>query len=255
MLKISACIVCYNGGGEVIRAAQSLLRETKGCEFTLYLVDNASPDGAGKTLAGFDWPENVHVICLPRNVGFGSGHNQVLPMLNSDYHFVINPDIYVENNVLCQLSEWLSEHLEAVMVTPRLMFPTGEEQVLPKRRPTVFGLVARQGIPGFGHFGKKYAMQDKDLTQPQQIEFCTGSFFGMRTDVFKAIGGFDEDYFMYVEDADITQKALQKGQVWFLPQFHAYHAWQRAPKKSLKPFFQQLRSMCRYFKKWGFRLW
>ena len=59
---------------------------------------------------------------------------------------------------------------------------------------------------------------------------------------------------MYVEDADITQKARRKGLVYYLPQFTACHAWHRAPQKSLKPFLQQLKSMGRYFCKWGFRL-
>ena len=55
-----------------------------------------------------------------------------------------------------------------------------------------------------------YTMQDEDLSAPRRIEFCTGSFMAVRTDVFKEIGGFDPAYFMYVEDADLTQKVLQK---------------------------------------------
>ena len=54
-------------------------------------------------------------------------------------------------------------------------------------------------------------MQDEDLTIPRPIEFCTGSFAAIRTDVFKTIGGFDPEYFMYVEDADLTQRALRQG--------------------------------------------
>ena len=254
MLSVSACIVSYNGAEEVIRAAQSVLKETKGCDFTLYLVDNNSPDGTGETLAKQAWPQNVHLLTLPQNIGFGKGHNMVLPMLHSDYHFVLNPDIFVDSDVLGQICGWLAEHKEAVMATPRLMFPGGKEQILPKRKPTVLGLLARQGVPGLQKHGDHYAMLEEDLSKPTPIEFCTGSFFCMRTEVFKEIGGFDEKYFMYVEDADITQKARQKGLVYYLPQFHAYHEWHRAPNKSLKPFFQQLKSMGRYFCKWGFRI-
>lgn len=252
-LKISACIVCYGGADEVIRAAESVLRHTA-APLTLYLVDNASPDGAGEALAAHPWPENVSVLRLPENLGFGAGHNKVLPLLDSDYHFVLNPDIFVESDVLGGLCGWLEEHPQAVMATPRLTFPDGREQVLPKRKPGVLGLAARQGVPGLKRFGDHYAMLDEDLSKPTPIEFCTGSFFCMRTAVFKAIGGFDEKYFMYVEDADITQKARRKGLVYYLPQFTACHAWHRAPQKSLKPFLQQLKSMGRYFCKWGFRL-
>lgn len=254
MRKISACIVCYNGADEVLKAVESVLRYTAGCELQVFLVDNASPDGAGEALEQAAADPRVRVLRLPANLGFGKGHNQVLPLLCSDYHFVLNPDILVDGDVLNAVCDWLDAHPEAVMATPRLLFPDGREQVLPKRRPNLLGLAARQGVPGLARFGAHYAMQDEDLTKPTPIEFCTGSFFCMRTEVFRAIGGFDEGYFMYVEDADITQKARQKGLVYYLPQCTAYHAWHRAPNKSLGPFFMQLKSMGRYFKKWGFRL-
>ena len=179
----------------------------------------------------------------------------MLPLLDSDYHFVINPDITLHEPVMENICAWLDDHPEAVMATPRMFFPDGREQILPKRKPNVLGLLARQGVPGLKKFGDRYAMLDEDLSVPTPIEFCTGSFFCIRTDVFRRIGGFDEGYFMYVEDADITQKARQEGLVYFLPQFSACHAWHRAPGRQLRPFIQQLRSMGRYFCKWGFRLW
>ena len=97
-----------------------------------------------------------------------------------------------------------------------------------------------------------YLMADKDLTKPTEIEFCTGSFSAVDTAVFKAVGGFDEDYFMYVEDADLTQKMRTRGKAYLVPQYTAIHAWHRAAHRSLKPFLWQLRSLLRYFSKWGF---
>ena len=255
MARISACIVSYGGFEEVCAAVRSILAYCGGPDFTLYLVDNASPDGTGERLAAEDFGPCVQLICLPENVGFGAGHNTVLPLLTSDYHFVINPDITLREPVMEGICAWLDDHPEAVMATPRMFFPDGREQILPKRKPTLLGLLARQGVPGLKRFGDRYAMLDEDLSRPTPIEFCTGSFFCIRTAVFRKIGGFDEGYFMYVEDADITQKARQEGLVYFLPQFFACHAWHRAPGSRLGPFVRQLRSMIRYFRKWGFRLW
>lgn len=255
MARISACIVSYNGFDEVCTAVRSILAQCKGADLTLYLVDNASPDGTGEKLAAEDFGPCVQAICLPENKGFGAGHNAVLPLLDSDYHFVINPDITLREPVMENICAWLDEHPEAVMATPRMFFPDGREQILPKRKPNVLGLLARQGVPGLKKFGDRYAMLDEDLSKPTPIEFCTGSFFCIRTETFRKIGGFDEGYFMYVEDADITQKARREGLVYFLPQFSACHAWHRAPGRQLRPFIQQLRSMGRYFCKWGFRLW
>ena len=255
MARISACIVSYGGFDEVCAAVRSILAQCKGADLTLYLVDNASPDGTGERLAAQDFGPHVQVICLPENKGFGAGHNAVLPLLTSDYHFVINPDITLHEPVMENICAWLDGHPEAVMATPRMFFPDGREQILPKRKPNVLGLLARQGVPGLKKFGDRYAMLDEDLSKPTPIEFCTGSFFCIRTETFRKIGGFDEGYFMYVEDADITQKARREGLVYFLPQFSACHAWRRAPGRQLRPFIQQLRSMGRYFCKWGFRLW
>ena len=111
-------------------------------------------------------------------------------------------------------------------------------------------LLARQLAPKLGGCFKKaddhYTMQDEDLTVPRRIEFCTGSFSGVRTSTFKAVGGFDESYFMYVEDADLTQKMRTRGKAYLVPQYTAIHAWHRAAHRSLKPFLWQLRSLLRY---------
>ena len=232
MPTISACIVAYCDYEEVCAAVRSILHFTPAPDFTLYIVDNASPDGCGKQLADTDWADpRVQVLCLPENVGFGRGHNAVLGKLHSSVHFILNPD------------------------TPQLHYPDGRLQHLPRRKPTPWLLLARQLAPKFGGAFKKaddhYTMQDEDLTVPRRIEFCTGSFMAVRTDVLQKIGGFDPAYFMYVEDADLTQKVLRKGTVWLAPQFHAVHAWHRAPMRDAGKFKMQLVSMGRYFKKWG----
>ena len=197
----------------------------------------------------------MQVLCLPENVGFGRGHNAVLGKLHSSVHFILNPDIVLTGDILQPMAEWLLAQPGAAMATPQLHYPDGRLQHLPRRKPTPWLLLARQLAPKFGGAFKKaddhYTMQDEDLTAPRRIEFCTGSFMAVRTDVLQKIGGFDPAYFMYVEDADLTQKVLRKGTVWLAPQFHAVHAWHRAPMRDAGKFKMQLVSMGRYFKKWG----
>ena len=254
MAEISASIVSYGGYEEVVQAAASILRYTSQ-PVDLYIIDNASPDGTGKKLERTRFEKPVTVICLSENVGFGKGHNTVLERLDSEVHFILNPDILLTGDILDGLADWLLTQNGAAMATPQLCYPDGRLQHLPRRKPTPWLLLARQLAPKFGGIFKKaddhYTMQDEDLTVPRRIEFCTGSFMAVRTDVFKEIGGFDPEYFMYVEDADLTQKVLQKGTVWLAPQFSAIHAWHRAPMRDAGKFKMQLVSMGRYFKKWG----
>ena len=254
--EVSACIVAYGGGREAAAAARSVLEQTQGVALRLYLVDNASPDGTGKQLASERFGPACEVLCLPKNVGFGSGHNAVLPKLNSRYHAVINPDITLETDAISMICAWMDAHPKVVMATPRLVFPDGREQYTAKRRPTFLALLARQLPKGpLRRVETHYLMRDADLTQPCEIDFCTGCFFVMRTETFRAMGGFDESYFMYVEDADITRKAQQYGKVMYLPQTYAVHAWHRDANRLWKNFWMQISSMLHYWRKWGFHLY
>ena len=261
-MELSACIVVYNGADEALRAAQTVLDCTRRHPLTLYLVDNASPDGSGQCLAKaakdgtlhIRKDQKVEVLCRTENGGFGTGHNTVLSLLQSRVHFILNPDIQLTADTLSDLADWMAQHPGVVMARPALTFPDGRPQRLPLRRCSVRAMVYRQlpCLKFWAKYNERYLMADKDLTSPTEIEFCTGSFSAVDTAAFKAVGGFDEDYFMYVEDADLTQKMRTRGKAYLVPQYTAIHAWHRAAHRSLKPFLWQLRSLLRYFSKWGF---
>ena len=262
-MELSACIVTYNCCEEAIRAAQTVLQYTRRHPLTLYLVDNASPDGSGAmlkqaaengTLACAEH-QHVEVICRETNGGFGTGHNTVLPRLTSDYHFILNPDIQLTADTLSDLADWMAQHPDAVMARPDLRFPDGREQRLPLRRCSLRPMVYRQlpFLKFWAKYNEQYLMADQDPSRPTEIEFCTGSFSAVRTKEFKEVGGFDEHYFMYVEDADLTQKMRTTGRAYLVPQYTAIHAWHRAAHRSLKPALWQTGSLLRYFAKWGFR--
>ena len=199
--------------------------------------------------------QKVEVRCRKENGGFGTGHNTVLPELTSDYHFILNPDIQLTADTLSDLADWMAAHPDAVMARPGLRFPDGRPQSLPLRRCALRPMVYRQlpFLKFWEKYNRAYLMEGEDLSAPVEIEFCTGSFSAVRTAEFKAVGGFDEHYFMYVEDADLTQKMRTTGKAYLVPQYTAIHAWHRAAHRSLKPFLWQTGSLLRYFHKWGFK--
>lgn len=251
--KVSASIVVYGDFEEAAKTVSSVLAYTKGVALQLFVIDNASPGTTGAQLqAAFG--TQCTVLQLEKNLGFGKGHNACLPLLDSEFHFVINPDITLQSDVLTEMAQYLQAHPDVAMATPAMRFPDGRAQHTAKRKPTFLGLLARQ-LPGkmLAKHETHYLMLDEDLSAPREVEFCSGCFFAMRTQVFCGMGGFDPAYFMYVEDADITQKALQYGKAVFLPQFFVTHAWHRDARRKVKNFVWQIRSMLRYWHKWGFR--
>lgn len=255
---VTAGIVAYGGAEEVAQAAISVAEHTQGVDLHLMILDNASPDGAGNQLQKMQFPKNVQLKCSQTNLGFGKGHNFIFQFLNqnqkSKYHAVINPDITLDTDAITEICRWMDNHPDVTMVTPRLMFPDGTEQQTAKRYPSLMALAARQlPLPFLKGVEKHYLMLDEDLTKPTDVQFCSGCFFVMRSDIYQKMGGFDPRYFVYVEDADITRQALQYGRAIYLPQVSVYHAWHRDANKKLKNFTMQLGSMFKYWHKWGFK--
>ncbi|HBL40034.1 MAG TPA: hypothetical protein DDY98_00065 [Ruminococcaceae bacterium] len=242
-----------NNKGSIDETVKTLLEQTKKYNFTLYAVDNASTDGTPEHLTQ-TYPQ-VQVIYNNKNSGFGSGHNVVRDRLDSKYHCVINPDISIDSDVIAKMAEYMDEHPEIGLLSPKICFPDGRPQILGKRNPKLRYLAASRMRDGSepGKLLREYAMMDADLTKTQEIENATGCFMMFRTDLFREIGGFDERYFLYFEDCDITRTVRTKAKAVYYPEAVVYHVWGRESKKNFKLMLVQVSSMLKYFAKWAFR--
>ncbi len=250
--KATGCIVTYNNADNIEKVVESILCHTEGIDFKLYICDNMSTDNTADIVEN-KFPQ-VTVIRNKDNKGFGHGHNVVIDRLDSEYHFIINPDIYLTDDAVSEFIEYFDQHSEVVMAVPKLLFEDGSEQFTPKRIPTVRymmgGRLERLGDP-FKKWRYEYTMRNAPPSEPVECGFCSGCFICIRTEVFKKAGGFDERYFLYSEDADLTREAKKYGRTMYLPQIAVTHLWERAYMKSPKYFFIQLSSMFKYFAKWG----
>jgi GT2 family glycosyltransferase len=223
-----------------------------------YVIDNASSDDIGSMLAA-DYPW-VHFISSQRNLGFGAGNNLVLPFLvrkPTDYHLVLNPDIEFVDDPLEELTGYMDAHPDVVMSCPRVCFPDGSEQLLPKRRPQLKYLLARRLEARGSNAGwvrrltTEYTMADARLDGPVPVETCSGSFFVIRTAAFLELGGFDERYFMYFEDNDLSMRAARLGRLVFNPAARVIHHYERAALRDRRMFAIQMRSMLRFILTYG----
>ena len=248
--KISGSIVVYNKPEDAYKTVESVKKYTDE-NFSLYVIDNASADNIGRMLKeNFD----AEYILLKDNIGFGKGHNKVLDKIDSKYHFVINPDILINENTINNLCDFMDSHPEVSIACPKVLNPDGSIQYIAKKKPGFLSLVSRRiHFKFLKKIEDEYLMKDADRDKPFEVDFCTGCFFVIRTDVLKKIGGFDEDYFLYFEDADITMKAKQHGKAFYAPCADVVHFWHRETASSKKQFLIQLKSMFIYFRKWGFK--
>ncbi len=238
-LTVSAAIVTYNDADRIGKACASIVENTKKYPLKLTVVDNASCDNSIAVAR----ENGAEIISLNKNLGFGAAHNKLLETEMGKYHFVINPDIYIGSDVLSSLVDFMEENSDVVMVMPKILNPDGTEQKLPKEKPTFKRLF-------LGRISKKvrdeYIWAHKQIDSVVDIDFCTGCFFCIRSEVFKSLGGFDERYFMYLEDVDLTLKAKKVGRVVMQPNESVVHEWERQSAKSLKYFLIHISSCIKF---------
>lgn len=251
-IKVSGCIVTYNCKDKISPTIDSLFENTKGVDFTLFVVDNGSVDGTADFICE-KYPQ-VQVI-RAENEGFGAGHNKVIPFLQSDFHVVINPDILLKSDVITELAQFGKEHSDVGLLSPKICFEDGRLQMLGKRNPTVRYLGSH-----WLHKGDEptktiteYCMLDKGDDEPFEITNATGCFMFFNTRVFMDLGGFDERFFMYLEDCDIARRVANKYKALHYPMATVYHLWERESKKSKKLLLIHVQSILKYFLKWGIR--
>ncbi len=240
---VSVCIVTYNSENKIGTAVSTLKEYTKGVDYKLYVFDNGSTDNTKSAVLSND--ETAAFTENGDNLGFGKANNLVIPMLDSKYHCIMNPDIRLDSDVLTDICDYMDKHPDVVLATPKVLFPDGGEQHLPKLRPKLIYLLARR-TPFFKKKAIEYTMEDKSITLPCEIDQCSGCFAVIRTEAFRNMGGFDERFFMYMEDADLTLRAKSHGKVMYLPQFHVIHEWERSSAKSIKYLLIHISSMLKF---------
>ena len=252
-MKVSGGIVTYNSHDDIVKCIESILEHTKGIDFTLYVSDNCSVDDTVEEVR-LHFPQ-VIILENKENGGYGYGHNKVIEVIDSDYHFVINPDIVLEENTIGNLVNYMEAHKEANIgqVTPKVLNMDGSEQFLPKRNPSIKYVVLSK-FPGFKGYRRKYTRQEEALGNREaatEVELATGCFFGCPTRVLKELSGFDSRYYMYFEDADLSRRIIKKGyKVMFYPLTYVKHDWHRENTKSLRGIKNFLHSMTKYIRVW-----
>ena len=96
-------------------------------------------------------------------------------------------------------------------------------------------------------------MKNEEITEPIDVEFATGCFLFIRTSIFRLLNGFDPRFFLYQEDSDLSRRILEEhlGSIVYHPDMCVVHRWARENTRTFHGRIRQIRSVCKYFLKWG----
>lgn len=218
----------------------------------IYIVDNARE----KRIENFCSQYTNVVYMSSANVGYGAGHNQALRQAlntNAKYHLVLNSDVYFQPNVLDYLVEYMNTHTDVAQVQPNVVYPNGEVQYTCRLLPTPANLIFRRFLPQsmVKKMNYRYMLKFSDHKKEMNVPYHQGSFMFFRLECFNKVGLFDERFFMYPEDIDITRRMHKYYRTMYLPHLTIVHAHRAASYKNKKMLKIHMLNMIKYFNKWG----
>lgn len=259
--RITIGIVTYNNAAVIGETLNSLAEAHGGDESIAVIVwDNMSTDDTVSIVREIaERAPRMQVVEGTDNPGFGIAHNRILTQVESEFHVICNPDILVSRQAIGRCIEFLEQNSRIGLVSPRMTYRDGSHQRSTRRNPTVLDLALRRLVPArfrsfFASRIDYYEMADLGYEAPFDVPFATGSFMVCRTSALRAVGGFDDRYFLYFEDADLSRSLQRAGwRTVYFPGATVVHGWERSAHKSLRMAFVLLQNGVRYFNKWGWR--
>ena len=223
MTTVGAVVVNHDAGPALVTCVASLLGDGVG---DVVVVDNASTDGSTELLEQRH-PE-VRVVRTGRNLGYGAGANRGLALLDEELVLVCNPDVVVHAGAVPVLAQAVSAQPDAAVAGPCILESDGTRYPSARRFPSwadAAGHALLSPARPDNRFTRRYKMTDLDATVTTSVDWVSGACFVARRAALSALGGFDERYFMYLEDTDLCWRARRAGySVLYVPQAVVAHA-------------------------------
>jgi GT2 family glycosyltransferase len=254
MVKLSIIIVSYNARDHLARCLTILYSRTQNLSFETIVVENASNDGSRYMLAQC-FPQ-VRVIHSDQNLGFAKGCNLGARHVAGAYLLFLNSDTEVISDALSVLSRFLDEHKQVGVVSARLVYPDLSEQGVARSFPTpanaIWGrtTLLTRAFPR-NRFSRRYLVsRENRSSEPFGVDWVSGACLMVRADIFRDLGGYDETFFMYWEDADLCFRVKQRSwSVFSVPAAVVIHHEGGSSRRKARLIMEFHRSAYRYYRK------
>jgi GT2 family glycosyltransferase len=213
-IDVSIIVVSYGTREMTLSCLLSLVEQTKDLRYEVIVVDNGSADGSPEAIAQ-RFP-HFRLLAQSENLGFAAANNLAAKLAVGEFLLLLNPDTVVLDRAIDKLVAFARERPRAGIWGGRTLF--GDGQLNPNscwRRETLWSLFCRS-------FALSMMFPNSPLLNPEayggwrrdaerEVDIVTGCFFLVRRELWEALGGFDPDFFMYGEEADLCLRARAMG--------------------------------------------
>ena len=202
---------------------------------------------------------SIEWVSTSVNGGYGAGHNAGLKRVTSRFHLLLNPDVVLDQRAMREALQLLKNQPEVVLLAPVGVGTAGQPEYLAKGYPSVWVLALRAFAPQWLQRLNvkslhRYEMRQGDESpETRGIELASGCCMWIRRDALDQVGGFDESYFLYFEDYDLSMKLAQLGDVIESRAVTIIHHGGDAARKGWRHIGWFMTGAVRFFSRWGWR--
>lgn len=257
-MDLSIVIASFNTKDLLVSCLNSIKKYTKGISYEIIVVDNASVDDSVSAVREL----RAKLIENKKNLGFAAANNQGSKAASGEFLLFLNTDTLIEDNVLGEMVTRMRKSPKVGVSTCSLKNKDGSFQATGGFFPSlirVFSWMTIQDFPFVDSFIKPFhPFHSKSFfnkgesfyKMPRQLDWVTGAFLLTRRGIIKKAGGWDEKYFMYVEEVDLCYKIKKLGyEVWYWPFKSIIHLGGASSKASKFSLLAEYSGIKRFYKK------
>jgi N-acetylglucosaminyl-diphospho-decaprenol L-rhamnosyltransferase len=251
-MKVALIIISYNTRVDLEAALDSIRRLPEAAELEVIVVDNGSRDGSSEMVRDL-YPE-ARLLINERNGGYSQACNLGILATQAPYVMVLNSDIEFDRGGPREMAEWMEAHPRVGAAGPRVLNSDGTVQFSCRDFPS---LPVSLGHAFLGElfpdnpFTRSYHMKDCGHDRDMGVEWVSGAAMLLRRTACEEVGGFDEGYFMYVEDVDLCWRLRRAGwEIRYYPRVEiTHHIARSSSQQSTRMLYQHHRSMFRFYRR------
>ena len=246
--RTAAVVVNYESGPALARCVADL----SACELAdVVVVDNGSTDGS--LAAGVSAMPGIEVVDPGENLGYGAATNRGAAATTSEFLLVCNPDLEVPAGAVEALADVLDSDPGLALVGPLIRTPAGDRYPSARQFPSMVDAAGHALLGLFApdnRFTRNYQRSDLDAPsiETMDVDWVSGACFLVRRDAFEQVGGFDESFFMYLEDVDLCWRLDRAGwRVAYVPGAEVTHLQGRSTDRHpYRMILEHHRSLLRF---------
>jgi N-acetylglucosaminyl-diphospho-decaprenol L-rhamnosyltransferase len=225
--------VTYNSLSELREFFPGLARVAGELGTRIVAVDNASSDGSADFLESRRERTELIVERNRRNRGYAAAVNQAFAAAPGSDLLLLNPDVAVDDpGQVEEMRAFMSGQPRAAVVAPKLLEPDSSVQSSARVFPTLPAMAAHSSWIRHLGVGRRAAaryLQIPPAAEPSRVDWALGAAMLIRRESFDSVGGWDESFFLYLEDTDFCLRCQRAGwETWYLPSVSLRHVHPRA---------------------------